>query len=132
VLVSYEAEGRLEALLTPYQDLYLDPRKQPPGRRSPGRTVNTPEAGDVLIKERFPAYIRWERFEAIQQRLADNRAIADALGAPREGPALFSGVVVCGRCGRRLRPAYGGQEGALRYTGGRGVIDDGAPPCLSP
>jgi hypothetical protein len=32
----------------------------------------------VLRPQRFPAYISWERFEAIQQRLADNRAIADA------------------------------------------------------
>ena len=29
----------------------------------------------------------WERFEVIQQRLADNRAMADALGAPREAYA---------------------------------------------
>jgi DNA invertase Pin-like site-specific DNA recombinase len=108
-----------------------DPRRQQPGRRSTGRTVNAPEACDVLIKDRFPAYISWERFEAIQQRLADNRAIAAALGAPREGPALLSGLVVCGRCGRRLMPAYGGQDGCLRYTCGRGVIDYGAPPCLS-
>jgi hypothetical protein len=56
----------------------LDPRKQQPGRRSTGRTINVPEACDVLIPNRFPAYISWERFAAIQQRLADNRAIADA------------------------------------------------------
>src|SRR5438128_4492032 len=109
----------------------VDPRKKQPGRRSTGRTINAPEAGDVLIKDRFPASISWERFEAIQQRLAEHRAIADALGAPREGPALLSGLVVCGRCGRRLMPAYGGQDGCLRYTCGRGVIDYGAPPCLS-
>ena len=56
----------------------IDPRKQQPGRRSTGRTINVPEACDVLIPNRFPAYISWERFAAIQQRLADNRAIADA------------------------------------------------------
>jgi Recombinase len=108
-----------------------DPRKQQPGRRSTGRTVNAPEAGDVLLKDRFPASISWERFEALQQRLADNRAIAAALGAPREGPSLLGGLVVCGRCGRRFMPAYCGQAGCLRYTCGRGVIDDGAPVCLS-
>ena len=35
----------------------LDPRKQQPGRRSTGRTINTPETCDVLIADRFPAYI---------------------------------------------------------------------------
>jgi len=56
----------------------IDPRKQQPGRRSTGRTINGPEACDVLIPHRFPAYISWERFAAIQQRLADNCAIAEA------------------------------------------------------
>jgi hypothetical protein len=57
--------------------------------------------------------------------------MAAALGAPREGPARWSGLVVCGRCGRRLMPASGGQDGCLRDTCGRGVMDDGAPPCVS-
>jgi hypothetical protein len=46
----------------------LDPRKQPPGRRSTGRTVHAPDDWEVLINDRFPAYISWERFEAIQHR----------------------------------------------------------------
>jgi DNA invertase Pin-like site-specific DNA recombinase len=109
----------------------LDPRKQQPGRRSTGRTINAPEACDVLIPDRFPAYISWERFAAIQQRLADNRAIADGLGAPREGPSLLAGLLVCGRCGRRLMAAYGGTSNHLRYTCMRATIDYGAPGCLS-
>jgi DNA invertase Pin-like site-specific DNA recombinase len=109
----------------------MDPRKQQPGRRSTGRTINVPEACDVLIPNRFPAYVSWERFAAIQQRLADNRAIADALGAPREGPSLLVGLLVCGRCGRRLMAAYGGKANHLRYTCMRATIDYGAPGCLS-
>lgn len=66
----------------------LDPRKQQPGRRSTGRTINAPDVCEVRIKDRFPAYISWERFEAIQHRFANKRAIAEALGAPREGPSL--------------------------------------------
>jgi hypothetical protein len=59
----------------------------------------------VLINDRFPASISWERFTWVQQRLADNRSIAAALGAPREGPSLLGGLWVCGRCGRRLLAA---------------------------
>jgi DNA invertase Pin-like site-specific DNA recombinase len=109
----------------------IDPRKQQPGRRSTGRTINAPDACDVLIPERFPAYISWERFAAIQQRLANNRAIAEALGAPREGPSLLVGLLVCGRCGRRLLAAYGGKANHLRYTCMRATIDYGVPGCLS-
>ena len=83
----------------------IDPRKQQPGRPHTGRTLIPAASCEVLIKDRFPAYISWERFEDIQQRLADNRSIAAALGAPREGPSLLGGLLVCGRCGRRLLAA---------------------------
>jgi DNA invertase Pin-like site-specific DNA recombinase len=109
----------------------VDPRKQQPGRRNTGRTLNAPAACDVLIPDRFPAYITWERFEAIQQRLADNRMIAAARGAPRAGPSLLVGLLVCGRCGRRLLAAYSGKSNRLRYTCIRDTIDYGAPGCLS-
>jgi hypothetical protein len=109
----------------------VDPRKQQPGRPNTGRTVNPPASCEVLIHERFAAYISWERFTAIQQRLADNRAIAAAQGAPREGPSLLGGLLVCGRCRRRLMPAYSGQANHLRYTCMRATIDYGAPGCLS-
>ena len=109
----------------------MDPRKQQPGRRSTGRTLNPADSCEVLIPDRFPAYITWERFESIQQRLADNRAIAASLGAPREGPSLLVGLLVCGRCGRRLLAAYSGKANRLRYTCMRATIDYGAPGCLS-
>lgn len=83
----------------------MEPRKQPPGRRSTGRTIHAPEAWDVLIPHRFPAYISGERLASIPQRLADKRAIAEARGAPREGPSLLGGLLGCGRGGWRLMPA---------------------------
>jgi DNA invertase Pin-like site-specific DNA recombinase/uncharacterized protein YndB with AHSA1/START domain/DNA-binding transcriptional MerR regulator len=109
----------------------IDPRKHQPGRPGTGRTVTPLEACDVLIKDRFPAYITWERFEAIQQRLADNRAASDALGAAREGASLLGGLVRCGRCGRRLQPIYSSKAGRLRYMCWRGAIDYGTPVCMS-
>jgi hypothetical protein len=47
----------------------IDPRKQQPGRPNTGKTVHPPESCEVLIKDRFPAYISWDRFASIQQRL---------------------------------------------------------------
>jgi DNA invertase Pin-like site-specific DNA recombinase len=109
----------------------MDPRKQQPGRPNTGKTVNPPESCEVFIKDRFPAYITWERFEAIQQRLAHNRSLAPAPGVPREGPALLGGLLICGRCQRRLAPAYGGQGNPLRYTCMRATMNYGAPICIS-
>jgi len=107
-----------------------DPRQQQPGRRSTGRTVNPPEACAVLMADRLPVSIRWERCPVIHQRLADTRAIADACGAPRAGPSVRAGVRVCGRCGRRLRAADGGQSNPLRSPCLRATLDDGAPGGL--
>jgi hypothetical protein len=30
-------------------------------------------------------------------------------GAPREGPGLLVGLILCGRCGRRMTPSYGNE-----------------------
>ena len=65
----------------------------------------------------------WERFAAIQQRLAENRAVSDALGAPREGTSLLGGLVRCGRGGQRLQPIYSSKTGRLRSRCWRGAID---------
>jgi DNA invertase Pin-like site-specific DNA recombinase len=109
----------------------IDPRKQQPGRPNTGKTVNPPESCEVFVKDRFPAYISWERFESIQQRWSNNRSIAAAQGAPREGPALLGGLLICGRCQRRLAPSYSGQANHLRYLCMRATIDYGAPMCIS-
>jgi Recombinase zinc beta ribbon domain len=54
----------------------------------------------------LPAYITWERYEANQQRLLENRSLPDAPGAARDGAALLTGLLVCGRCGYCLAPCY--------------------------
>jgi DNA invertase Pin-like site-specific DNA recombinase len=109
----------------------IDPRKQQPGRPNTGKTVNPPESCEVFIKDRFPAYITWDRFEAIQQRLSHNRSLAEAQGIPREGLSLLGGLLICGRCQRRLAPSYSGKANHLRYICMRATIDYGAPLCIS-
>ncbi len=55
----------------------------------------------VLKRDRFPAYITWERYLANQQRLLEK-----APGVPRSGAALLPGLLVCGACGRRMHAGY--------------------------
>jgi len=109
----------------------IDPRKQKPGRPGTGRTVNAPEECEVFIRDRHPAYISWERFEATGRRLSENRATAEAMGAARGGPSFLSGLVVCGRCGHRLMTGYAGKANRVRYTCARAMIDYGEPLCHS-
>ncbi len=63
----------------------------------------------VLIHDHHPGYLTWPRYQASLQVLAGNAAARGQdrnAGPPREGPALLQGLVVCGRCGRRMTVRY--------------------------
>ncbi len=107
----------------------VDPRKKRPGRPSTGKLVRRPEDCLVLIRDRVPAYIAWERFEANQQRLTANRNLPATPGAPRDGPALLAGLVRCGRCGRRMVVRYAGPSKRPSYACTRGSADYAEPLC---
>ncbi len=72
----------------------------------------------IVLHDVYPAYITWDQFLRNQQRLDDNRTShpEDRRGAVREGAALLQGIVVCGRCGRRM---------TIRY------LHNGATPCYT-
>ncbi len=77
-------------------------------------SVRLPNREDwkVFIPDHHPAYISWEDFEANQKLLASNQTNAERSGPAREGAALLPGIILCGRCGRRM---------TVRYTGTGGV-----------
>jgi DNA invertase Pin-like site-specific DNA recombinase len=107
----------------------IDPRKKQPGRPHTGKLIRRPEECLVLLRDRLPAYISWERFEANQARLLANRNLPGTPGAPRNGPALLAGLVRCGRCGRRMMVRYPGPGKPVSYTCTRGSSDYGEPFC---
>lgn len=114
----------------------IDPRKKVAGRPNTGRTFNSHDACRVLIRDRFPAYIDWATFETIQHKLRENSRLGQALFAPRHGPSVLAGLIVCGRCGHRMLVGYanakkGVSSGSLRYSCQREVIDYGGDQCQS-
>jgi DNA invertase Pin-like site-specific DNA recombinase len=73
----------------------------------------------VKIDAAHPAYISWETFVSNQERLHQNlsKMHGATSGAPKNGPALLTGIVLCGRCGRRMRVDYTTHERKLwRYV----------------
>ena len=113
-----------------------DPRKKIAGRPTTGRTLNSHEECRVLIRDRFPAYIDWDTFEKNQQKLRENSRLGKALSAPRHGPSVLSGLVVCGRCGHRMLVSYANvrknsSSKSLRYSCQRDAIDYGGELCQS-
>lgn len=109
-----------------------DPRRQKTGHPQSGRASGlAAEDCLVFLKDRFPAYITWERFEANQERLTANRSRAESAGAVRDGAALLAGVVWCGRCGRRMYVRYRHRGQRPSYVCSWQQSDYGLPLCQS-
>jgi DNA invertase Pin-like site-specific DNA recombinase len=93
-----------------------DPRRKQPGRPTTGKLIRRPEECLVLIRDRVPPYITWDRFRANQDRLDANRTRHDRPGAPRQGASLLAGLLRCGRCGQRMCVRYSGAKNRHSYN----------------
>jgi hypothetical protein len=111
----------------------VDPRKKIPGRPTTGRTFNSHDTCRVLIRDRFAAYISWDQFEKNQETLNDNSTLGKLLAAPRHGPSVLAGLLVCGRCGHRMLVGYNNvnTKKTLRYSCQRDAIEYGQDVCQS-
>jgi Recombinase zinc beta ribbon domain/Recombinase/MerR HTH family regulatory protein len=92
------------------------------------------EQWTALIPDAHPGYISWQQFETNQRLLAGNAqayGVERAAGPAREGPALLQGLVVCGRCGRRMTVRYHQRRGTLvpDYQCIGESIQGGGPRC---
>jgi DNA invertase Pin-like site-specific DNA recombinase len=97
----------------------VEPRRKMPGRPSTGRVVKDASEWLVLLPGRLPAYITPGEYEANVARMAANRQTAATPGAPRDGSALLSGLLRCGRCGgHRMTVQYHEGPGAARPAHG--------------
>ena len=59
----------------------------------------------IIHRDHHPAYLTWDAFMTNQQALTENHPTHGAPmhhGAVRNGEALLQGLVLCGRCGRRM------------------------------
>jgi len=85
----------------------------------------------VLLRDRFPAYITWEQFKWNVAQLAANRSTRSSRGAARRGRALLAGVLICKRCGFRMSTRYQGRASQPRYLCETGRTLYGHDRCQS-
>jgi DNA invertase Pin-like site-specific DNA recombinase len=88
----------------------------------------------VLLVDHHPGYISWEEYLENQRRLEANVAWGDgeSSGAAKAGTALLSGLLRCGRCGRKLQVLYSGNGGRVPRYGCRGDRGNrGSGSCLT-
>lgn len=64
---------------------------------------------EVMIKDHHEGYISWAEYERNQKQLAvNNYGFAGGVKSGRGGRALLSGMMICGRCGKRVSVVYTG------------------------
>lgn len=114
--------GRVLAILhnPTYTGTYVYGRRRTQSIISSGeitslKTIVKPQAEwIVIIPNAHPAYLSWEQYkenEAQLTRNLGNQAMEGRSGSAREGAALLQGLLICGKCGRRMSPRYHGNGG---------------------
>jgi DNA invertase Pin-like site-specific DNA recombinase len=90
------------------------------------------EEWTALIPHAHEGYVSWEESETIRQLVRENVTSSERAGAAKKGAALLTGLLRCGRCGRKLTVRYtGNQHAVLRYACHRGWLDHGEPRCIA-
>jgi DNA invertase Pin-like site-specific DNA recombinase len=109
-------------------ELRLEPR---PGQIRPAAKRvrrSNPADWDVLIQDNHPGYISWDQYLRNQQRLEDNCPDRRKnRGAARDGAALLQGIVICGKCGRRMTLRY--RDNTYYYRCQLAYQEYGEPLC---
>ncbi len=88
---------------------------------------------EVFIKDHHEGYISWDEYERNQKQLAlNNYGRADGVKSGRGGRALLSGIMTCGRCGRRLTVTYtGNPQSRPVYRCDKPNLMMGLPRCMT-
>src|SRR5260370_15033409 len=86
-----------------------------------------------MIKDHHEGYIGWAEYERNQKQLAlNNYGRAGGAKSGRGGRALLSGMMTCGRCGRRLSVAYtGNPQSRPVYRCDKPNLMMGLPRCMT-
>jgi len=90
----------------------------------------------ILLRDVHASYVSWQEYEENERCLSANAQAngTDRRKSPaREGPALLQGLVLCGKCGRRMTVRYHLHKTQLipDYLCQRQGIEHGMPVCQS-
>jgi len=96
--------------------------------------VVPPEQARVFLRDHHEGYIDWATFEEHQRMIRRNNFRGesdDTAGAARAGKGLLTGLLRCGRCGRKLQVRYWGKSGtSARYLCAGDFTAAGGRYCL--
>jgi len=118
-----------------YAGIYYYGRAQIKKTINGKKSLNMPiESWHAYMPDAHPAYITKDQFDENVKKLKENSYAHGEdrrKSPPREGPALLQGIIVCGRCGKRMSVRY--QKNCSKlvpiYTCMRDCTQNGAKVC---
>jgi DNA invertase Pin-like site-specific DNA recombinase len=107
-----------------------DPTRRVAGRSKSGRRATDPREWVSFLRDRIPAYISWEQYEANRRRLRENdRGRGASRSASGRAPTLLNGLLMCGRCGRPMAARSARPSANPRYACDAAKQEYGGPMC---
>lgn len=87
----------------------------------------------ALRHDHHKSYIAWESYESNQRIIAENAQMKGLMnrGAVKRGPSLLAGLLLCGKCGRKIHVAYSGRGRVARYYCRGALSNHGENACIS-
>lgn len=98
------------------------------------QNFSAPQDWAILIKEHHSGYISWEQYERNLALLEQNVSMRGDVtkGGVRGGASVFSGILRCGVCGRKVLVNYtGAHSRSIRYACSTNCRNDDGKSCLS-
>jgi hypothetical protein len=72
------------------------------GKPTSGRRVASPEEWICRLKDKVPAYLRWDQYEENRRRRTAGDLGGGSKTATGRAPTLRNGILRCGRCGKSM------------------------------
>jgi DNA invertase Pin-like site-specific DNA recombinase len=110
---------------------HCDPRRRRPGHPDSGVVLVEPLKWQIMIPDAVPAYITWQRYLSNRERIAANRSLPTTPGVNRGCRSVLSGLVYCGRCGKRMRVSYHTKGSPVYYQCVAARVERDEPICQS-
>jgi DNA invertase Pin-like site-specific DNA recombinase len=110
---------------------HCDPRRRRPGHPNSGMVQVEPLKWQIMIPDAVPAYITWQRYLSNRERIVANRSLPNTPGVRRGRRSVLSGLVYCGRCGKRMRVSYHTKGSPVYYQCDAARTQRDEPICQS-
>lgn len=103
--------------------------RHPSVRGTKGRRTASPDEWVCQIRDKIPAYITWDDYQANRRRLRESALYRGSNRTTGRAPTLLNGIVRCGKCGIPMSARNARVNVIPRYACDAALYEFGDPQC---